>query len=530
MNEFRIVTEDDVKKIIQKHGIKTCMEDPIPSKLMQSSLDVVLPILTKLVNKSLAEGSMSGIKESILDPLLKKAGLDVEEKKNFRPVNNLLFLSKLIERAVDDQLDNHMTKNNLHENSQFAYKTHHNTETMMLGVTDEVLRGFDENQATVIIFLDLSAAFDTIDVDKLLEIMKEEIGLDGVVLKWFRSFLEERTQRVKIDNEYSESLQVPCGAPQGSVLGPKIFNINVRSQPLVFKHCMFTTSSFADDSNGRKQFALTFQFNVLNKDIVNCLNHIIQWSNAHYMKINPDKTEILLLCPSSLNNEVVIKGVIFEGQCIRFSTEVKNVGVWLDKNLKMDKHVNQLVSHSYKIMKDIGCIKKCLGRDQLELLVHAVFSSRLDYCNSILMNICKENLFKLQKMQNAAARLILGRRKRDSASRALRDLHWLNVESRITFKILLLVFKILKGLCPENLSLTYKGFNGRPEDYLLLETPTFKTQYGKRIFAYNGSRLWNALPVSIRAEEDVEKFKKQIKTVLFDGSEELKKKAYRYKQ
>ena len=127
---------------------------------------------------------------------------------------------------------------------------------------------------------------------------------------------------VKIEKEYSESMDVPCGAPQGSVLGPKCFNINVRSQPLAFKKCMFNTSSFADDSNGRKQFTLTFQFSVITKDIVNCLNEIVKWSNIHFMKINPDKTEILLLCPSSLNREVLIHGVFYEDQCIRFSTEV----------------------------------------------------------------------------------------------------------------------------------------------------------------------------------------------------------------
>ena len=509
---------------------KTCAEDPIPSKLMQPSLDVVLPILTKLINQSLVEGSMDGIKESVLDPLLKKLGLDVDKKKNFRPVNNLLFLSKIIERVVDSQLGQHMNMNNLDEASQFAYKTHHNTETMLLGVTDEVFRGFDENQATVIIFLDLSTAFDTIDVDKLIEILHDEIGLGGVVLKWFRSFLEGRSQRVKIDNEYSESLQVPCGAPQGSVLGPKLFNINVRSQPLVFRKCMFSTSSFADDSNGRKQFALTFQFNVLKNDIVNCLHNIISWSNAHFMKINPDKTEILLLCPSSLNKEIIIKGVIFEEQCIRFSTEVKNVGVYLDKNLNMNKHVNQMVSQCFKILKDIGRIKRCLDRSHLEKIVHAVISFRLDYCNSLFMNMSKQNMFKLQKVQNAAARLVLGRRRRESATQALKELHWLNVDARVTFKTLLLVFKVLHGICSKNFELRYKGFNGRPSDYLLLETPTFKTMYGKRIFAYNGSSLWNALPVDVRAEESIEKFKKSIKTILFDGNAELKRKAFKYKQ
>ena len=129
------------------------------------------------------------------------------------------------------------------------------------------------------------------------------------------------------------------------------------------------------------------------------------------MKINPDKTEILLLCPSALNKEVIIKGVIFEDQCIRFSNEVKNVGVWLDKNLTLDKHVNQVVSHCYKILEDIGCINRYLQQIHLERLVHAVISSRLDYCNALFMNISKENMRKLQKVQNAAAKLILGKRR-----------------------------------------------------------------------------------------------------------------------
>ena len=115
---------------------------------------------------------------------------------------------------------------------------------MLLGIFDEVLRGFDENKATIVIFLDLSAAFDTIDIDKFLDTLYSELGIGGVALEWFRSLLSGRTQRVKIDNEYSDSCEVPCGATQGSVLGPRIFNITVRSQPVVFKHCMFSTSSF----------------------------------------------------------------------------------------------------------------------------------------------------------------------------------------------------------------------------------------------------------------------------------------------
>ena len=246
------------------------------------------------------------------------------------------------------------------------------------------------------------------------------------------------------------------------------------------------------------------------------------------MKINPDKTELLLFRPSSLNKQVIIKGVILGEQCIRFSEEVKNVGVYIDSNLTLKKHINNIVSHCYKILKDIGRIKKCLSKDHLERLVHAVISSRMDYCNSLFVNLPQCDLYKLQKLHNSAAKLILGRRRRESATAALKELHWLNVDARITFKILLLAHKVIKGKCSANLTLSYKKFNGRSSDYLMLETPTFKTKYGKRLFEYNASRLWNALPLDMRIEEDVKKFKRELKTLLFGGCDELKRRAFKY--
>ena len=144
----------------------------------------------------------------------------------------------------------------------------------MVGLIDEVLEGFDENKCTVIVFLDLSAAFDTIDQEKLLEILSEEIGISGTALKWFRSFMTGRTQKVRINNEYSESLDVKFGTPQGSVLGPEMFSLYVRNQPKVFEKCNFNSSSFADDSNRRKTFAITFQYDVLKNDVRNCLEEI----------------------------------------------------------------------------------------------------------------------------------------------------------------------------------------------------------------------------------------------------------------
>ena len=201
------------------------MEDPIPSKILQVIIKEALPALVTLINQSLSTGSIDGVKFSAIDPLLKKCGLDSDVKKNYRPVNNLVFFSKLIERVVSRRLNSHMTLNGLQNDKNFAYKKHHNTETMMVGLVDEVLEGFEDGKCTVIVFLDLSAAFDTIDHEKLLSIMSDELGITGTALQWFRSFLVGRTQKVRINGEYSESLDVLFGAPQGSVLGPELFSI-----------------------------------------------------------------------------------------------------------------------------------------------------------------------------------------------------------------------------------------------------------------------------------------------------------------
>ena len=528
MKQFEPVTEKELKQIIQEYGVKTSTEDPIPMHILKNLIDEALPTLTKLINKSLAEGSMDGVKSSVLDPLLKKAGLDSEIRKNFRPVNNLVFFSKLIERVVKIQLDQHMAVNALHIDSFFGYKTHHNTETMMVGLVDEALMGFDNDQCTIIIFLDLSAAFDTIDIDKMISILEDEIGITDIALQWFRSFLSGRTQRVKIGTTYSSVLEVIFGAPQGSVLGPKLFNIYIRSQPGVFRKCRFVTSSFADDLNGRRTFSLTFQYNTLKNDIAKCMDEITHWMNGQHLKINPDKTEILLLYPKNLKERIKIKGTFINEQCIRFSNDVKNVGVWLDENLSFDKHINKIVAYSYKLLKDIGRIRNIISRKHTETLVHSVISSRLDNSNSLFFNMKKSNIYKLQKVQNAAARLITKKRRRESATTILKELHWLKIESRIMFKILLLVYKRVNGRSPNNLNINYKMHNCRPDDYLLLATKKVNTVYGRRTFEYAGPKLWNALPLDVRTEENIDVFKKRVKTILFADSDGFCKKAFCY--
>ena len=178
---------------------------------------------------------------------------------------------------------------------------------------------------------------------------------------------------------------------------------------------------------------------------------IKEWMNAHFLKLNPDKTEIICFLPPNVNESHVIKGTFLGGDCVRFSSSVKNLGFTIDRPLKMDLHANGIVSHTYKLLGDVGRNRHLLSNDDTETIVHSIVSSRLDYCNSLFYGVEKSVINKLQKLQNAAARTISKRKKRESVRDVLVSLHWLPVETRIVFKLLVITYKIIHGLAPESL-------------------------------------------------------------------------------
>ena len=156
--------------------------------------------------------------------MLKKINLDPNNLKNFRPVSNLMFLSKVLERVVKSQSNSHLLKNKLKDILQSAYKAKHSTESALLKVMSDLLNATDEGNVSVLALLDLSSAFDTIDHDILLNRLQTTFGFDGIVLKWFSSYLEDRSQKVKIKSFSSPRMMLKYGVSQGSVLGPFIFN------------------------------------------------------------------------------------------------------------------------------------------------------------------------------------------------------------------------------------------------------------------------------------------------------------------
>ena len=183
--------------------------------LVVSCLHILLPVFTRIINCSLTSGEFPDCwKEALVSPLLKKSGV-LSEFTNLRPVSNLQYVSKLTELAVFDQTHAHVTPHGLYPPFQSAYRKCHSTETALLKVQNDILMNFDSQRVTLLVLLDLSAAFDTVDHGMLLNRFSTSFGVMGSALQWFTSYLLNRSQRVSFDQNLSEKFNLQCGVSQG---------------------------------------------------------------------------------------------------------------------------------------------------------------------------------------------------------------------------------------------------------------------------------------------------------------------------
>ena len=221
---FQRVSTGLIANFIKSSRVKTCALDPLPASVVTKYLPRLLPVITDIVNRSLDEAFIpNSFKTALVTPLLKKTNLDTEGFENFGPVSNLPLISKLIEKSVAAQLVQYIDDNNLDEKLQSAYKKLHSTETALLRVHDDILRAVDHSCSVVLLLLDLSAAFDTVDHGLLLQRLNTRFGIKGKVLAWFKSYLTDRSQFVSINGSSSSQSNLMFGVPQGSGLGPILY-------------------------------------------------------------------------------------------------------------------------------------------------------------------------------------------------------------------------------------------------------------------------------------------------------------------
>ena len=455
LTEFQPVTNDYVKKLLANAANKICQLDPIPTNIVKAISGSISPLLRDIINTSLTSATfISDLKQALLKPLLKKANLPLIFK-NYRPVLNLSFVSKLNECVVCDQLTEYTAKTGNTEPLQSAYQNNHLIQMAALKIKTDIPQLFDRKEVTCLILLDLSTAFNTVHHKLLLHGLEHRSGIIDTALNRIRDYLTDQTQQVVLDNPNGKAIRskpaiLIQGVPQGSVLGPLLFTLyTLLLGDLCHKHAV-SFHCYGDDQQNYLGYKPTVPGNdrqCLDR-LECCISDITGWMKVNLLKLNDGKTEFLLLGTKhniSLAGELKIK---IGNDTITNSMAAKNLGVHFDANLKGTIHTNTLSSSVFLTICNIAKIRSMLDMDSTKILVQALIISKLDYCNSFLLGIPKYNADKNQRLQSMACRLIFNLCKHDHINPYLKLSHWLKTDYTIQYKVAVLVFKCVHGLAP----------------------------------------------------------------------------------
>ena len=502
----------------------TDLLDPIPSKLLIECLDSILPSLTDLFNSSLASGIFPQcFKSALVTPILKKRCLDHNDLNNYRPVSNLCFIAKILEKLVLSQVSSYLNSHNLYNTCQSAYRPGHSTETALLKVVNDLFLSLNKGNISVLALLDFSSAFDTIDHTILVHRLHTDFGFTDTVLQWFSSYLTDRTHYVSLCNHCSDFAPVHSGVPQGSVLGPILFTMYIKPLSAIIDSHSIIHHSFADDLQ-LQMSAPPDRISELLHSMQSCISDVKAWATVNMLRLNDSKTELMLVTSKRSKHLHNLPTSITIGNAqIPFKQSVKNLGFTLDCHLTMNAHVSNIARTCYFELRRLAYIRRFLTSTATATLVSAFVLSRIDYCNSLLFGSTLDVTSHLQRIQNYAARVILRLPMSSRITIHLKSLHWLPVKVRSTYKIACLCYHCHSSTAPSYVTdmLHKKPLhtrNTRSSSYTmpLLNRPAHsKATLGDRSFSFASSSVWNSIPNDVKCAPSLSSFKSRLKTYLF---------------
>ncbi len=361
---------------------------PTPHTPSPSNLSTLLPALTHIINTSLLTGTFPmAFKQAQVTPLLRKPTLNTFLIENYRPISLLPFIATMLERVVFNQVSLFLSQNNKLDAKQSGFRSGHSTETALFSVTEALRISKADSRSSVLVLLDMSAAFDTVNHPILLSTLSS-LDITGIPLRWFESYLTGRSFRVAWGGEVSKEHQLVTGVPQGSVLGPFLFSTNTTSPGPIIQAHGFSYHCYADDT----QLYLSFQPDdpTLAAWISGCLADISAWMKEHHLQLNLAKTELLVFpATPTLQHDFTIQ---LGSSTITPSSSVRNLGVIFDEQLTFKDHIAKTAQSCRFALHNIRKIRPFLTEHAAQLLVQALVISRLDYCNALLA--AQSNLYK----------------------------------------------------------------------------------------------------------------------------------------
>ena len=512
---FSEVEETIVLNLLKSiNPAKASSLDNIAGKFLKEGASVLATPLTQICNLSIHLSTFPDkCKQAKLKPLFKK-GITTEPQ-NYRPISLLPLLSKIIEKIILDQTQKYLDENKIIYKYQSGFRSHHSTNSCLSLLCNKVQQGFERGMLTGMILIDLQKAFDTIDHKILLQKMKY-LHFSDSVIKWFKSYLENRTFSVQVENSFSGFGNLDCGVPQGSILGPLLFllYVNDMSQSVTCDLLLY-----ADDS------CLVFEGknideieNRLNTDF----NSLCDWfvDNKLSIHFGEDKTKSILFGTNrkikNLRELDIRRGDIK----IKQHPQVVYLGCTLDRTLSGDAMASKALGKINGRLKFLYRKQGFLTPYLKRLLCNALIQPHFDFaCLAWYTNLKKILKKKVQVTQNKCIRFCLNMENRDHIGvDEFRKINWLPTKERFEQCLLVNIYNFFNKMAPVYYDEMYypavRGQNTR-FSFQKLILPSRCTNRGLRTLGYLGPRLWNGLNSDLKMASNANNFKHKVKDSFF---------------
>ena len=520
--DFESVCERDVIKVVKSLKSNSVGVDNLNAFTIKLFIDRISSVLTHIINISFETDIFPDRWKFALIKPIPKINCPLKES-DYRPISLLCTLSKVLEKLAARQINSYLEKHNLFDPNQSAYKRFFGCNTALLKITDDILDNIDDSELTLLILLDFSKAFDTINHRLLLEKLSI-LGFSNKAQNWVNSYLKGRFQKVVANNDCSPFVGIKNGVPQGSILGPLLFNILVSN---VRQFVEFSSShGYADDIQlkiNTKVDEVNEAIHKVNKD----LDSISTYCKNNALKINESKCYFIAIGTKpgikKLDN-ILLDEVLINNKTIKRVKSIRNLGLTFDEILSWRRHVNNMIGSAIAKFKDLNKLKKFLNADSKKILANSLILSYFNFCDMVYMNIDMYLKKRIQKIQNLCLRFIFDIKKREhwSSQEYRKKINWLSMSDRRTLNGLSLLFKIINGQAPDYLKDMFT-FISEISDRSTRSYPNniwipneHMSAIHRKSFRFSIPQIWNNLPESIKNCKSLHTFKKHIKTSLLN--------------
>lgn len=512
---FSLTSVKEVNTIL--HNIKTDAIgiDGISSTMLKYCSPFIDKFITHIINCCIEKKYFPHMwKVAVGKPLPKKN--DPSALSDLRVISVLPAISKIFERILYDQVYNYFILNKLLPDSQCGFRKGYSTTTALAVVTNDLLEAFDKGLVSVLVLLDFSKAFDTIN-HKLICAKLKFYGFDQSSVAMISSYLEGRSQKISVNNKFSTNLNILSGVPQGSILGPLLFIIYTADILCSISNCK--VQAYADDTVLYSHFAI--ENTATAGDLINLeLDKIRTLSIEHNLNLNSSKSNLMLFGAKNKVNAIKnILNINIDGTTLPIVNKAKSLGVTFDSDMRFKSHIKNLMQKSFSSLKLIYACRHILNFNLRKMLCESLVLSHFNYCD-VVFGFCIDEYDKrrIQKVQNSCCRIIFGLRKYDRISHKIKECKWLNMNNRRVHHLCTFVHKIVTN--PESSLFLRSKFikrstinrrNIRFKNKFTM--PQHQTAMFRRSFIFNAITTYNLIPDQFKAF-NINKFKYKIKICL----------------